>query len=167
MSRRDCEAGGKDRCPLHFGRQCSDNVDAGFRQQFADLLETDFRLPSRDDGRHALAFDPTALWQHFIRDAEPLKEFSREVCSADACRIRDRLRRQQGLPQGVERMDIGLRCSAPDSHADLRPRQRNACSGNGAPAGDQLFEGRIGDDNDVHGFAGGQSRFDRRGAGSH
>ena len=91
MSRRSGDAGREDGRSLYFGRQRSNEVNPRFRQQFADLLEADLRFASRDDCGNPLTFDSPALGQHLLRNPELLKEFGREVCSADACRIGDRL----------------------------------------------------------------------------
>src|SRR6185503_10329547 len=54
-------AGGEHAHPLHLRRQRPDVVDAGHRQQFGRLLETEFGVAARHHGADPLPFDAPAL----------------------------------------------------------------------------------------------------------
>ncbi len=87
----DADAGSEHGHSLHIRRKWAHEVDTSYGKQFTDLLEADLGLTARHDGADTLALNSAALRQNIIGDPQLLKQFRRQIRSADARRVRDRL----------------------------------------------------------------------------
>jgi hypothetical protein len=71
-------------------------IDAGHGKQLAHLLETNFRLATRNDGTDSFTtFDAPAFAKHLIGYSQALQQLGREVVAAYAGGIRDGFRLQK------------------------------------------------------------------------
>ena len=103
----DGDPGGEHRNFLNLGRQRSDKIYAGDGKQFADLLETDFGVSTRDHGADSLALDSLALAHDLADDPEARKHLGGKISAADAGRIRDGFSLQQRAFQRLHRSTVG------------------------------------------------------------
>ena len=104
-----------------------------YRKQLTDLLKADLGLTTRHDSADTLALDSAALRQHTIGDPQLLKQLRRQVRSADAGGVRDRLGFQKRSPQRIDRTDVWFRRATSNRHADRRTREVDASAGTDAP----------------------------------
>ena len=147
--RRGHEACGEHGDALRPARQRSDVVDARDWKQLADLLKADLDVSAREQRADRSAVDHPALGPNRVGDPEARKELREEVDAAGAGGKANRLRVQQGLLEGFERADVGLRGAGAHGHPDAGSYEIDAAPGGHLPVLDQIIERRRRENHDV------------------
>ena len=136
-----------------------------YREQLADLLETDLGLAARDHltDRIAGRRDP-ALGFDRIGNSEAL-EHSLEIDAARAGRICDRFGRQQRMLECVGRADVGLRRARAHGDADAGAHEIDTAAGDELALLDEVVDAGARHDHQVGDLAALHPAHDAGGAG--
>jgi hypothetical protein len=111
---------------LHPGRNLPDQVEAGYPQDFRDLLKSDLGFAGRDDiadhdhpaGAAADPFDLSVQLRGHRQSIEHGDEMIAARTPRDGIGNRDRLRLAQGAHEGFDRPDVRPRRAGAHGDAD-------------------------------------------------